>query len=234
MRIISPVLFMRWLLTVLCIFGSSSALLFALASYFNAVTLVINSLTMAIIAAGFCFSFLLALIFYQSLMARFFPLKKGPIAVASRMENRYHYRKLTYLFFWEILMYANLIPVPMRALFYRFLGAKIGIGTYPSGILIDPDFTTLGNHCVIGFHSKLIPHIITGEKLEHQPIHIGHHVTIGVSALLYGGVTVEDGGLILAHAVVLPNTHIRKNEVWGGVPAKKIGESTHALTTGSS
>jgi hypothetical protein len=50
---------------------------------------------------------------------------------------------------------------------------------------------------------------------------IGNDVWIGDGAFLVGGVTIADGALVLAHAVVTKN--VPPYAIVGGVPAKIIG-----------
>lgn len=55
-----------------------------------------------------------------------------------------------------------------------------------------------------------------------KDIIVGNNVWIGFGAQIMSGVTIEDGAIIAAGAVVTKN--IKKNEVVGGIPARKIKE----------
>ena len=55
---------------------------------------------------------------------------------------------------------------------------------------------------------------------DFKPIHVGHHCWIGTGAIVLQGVTIGDGAVVAAGAVVTKN--IPPYEVWGGVPAKFI------------
>jgi carbonic anhydrase/acetyltransferase-like protein (isoleucine patch superfamily) len=52
---------------------------------------------------------------------------------------------------------------------------------------------------------------------------------VGIRATLLNGVLVESGAFVAAGALVLPDTLVPSGEMWGGMPAKKIGSLTPAL-----
>lgn len=55
-----------------------------------------------------------------------------------------------------------------------------------------------------------------------SPIQIGDDVWIGVQAVILAGVTIGDGAIVAAGAVVHEN--VKPYAIVGGVPAKVIGE----------
>jgi serine acetyltransferase len=57
-----------------------------------------------------------------------------------------------------------------------------------------------------------------------EPIEIADNVWIGANAVILRGVSIGQGAVVAAGAVVTKS--ILPNEIWGGVPAKKIGERT--------
>ena len=54
------------------------------------------------------------------------------------------------------------------------------------------------------------------------PVKIGDGATIGMRAVIMGGVTVGAKAKVLANSFVLPNTTIPDGESWAGIPAQKI------------
>jgi len=64
--------------------------------------------------------------------------------------------------------------------------------------------------------------LIGFQKAEIAPIVIGKDVWIGFNVVVLKGVTIGDGAIVAAGAVVTKS--IPSYEIWGGVPAKKIGE----------
>ena len=177
----------------------------------------------AVIFSTYFFSTLLGAYY---ILIKALPIPKGPIPDDSKAEWIYHLHILFFFLFFHPFILSGLVPVPMRRKMYQTLGAKIGYNTYPAGTILDPQFVTMGDFCVVGLKSLICPHILLVGQMSHEPIVIGNKVTIAVGATIYGGTTIGDGALVLPHSVVNPNTKIGSNEVWGGVPAKKIKDRT--------
>ncbi|MBL7669711.1 MAG: hypothetical protein JNM39_04440 [Bdellovibrionaceae bacterium] len=173
-------------------------------------------------------SFILANLTIARALIEVFPFPTGEILPNSRTEQIYN----IYLFqtFWVItpLNRCGLIPVPMSALFYRYLGAKIDRGTYTAGIILDPHFVTIGSGSLLGLGSVLVPHVIEGEGLSHEKIYIGNQVTVGAHSIIMAGVTVGDRAIVAMNSVVTKGTRIGDGEVWGGTPARLL--KTNSLT----
>lgn len=64
--------------------------------------------------------------------------------------------------------------------------------------------------------------LIGPQPSEKAPIVIEEGVWLGVNVIVLKGVTIGSGAVIGAGAVV--TCSVPANEIWGGVPAKKIGE----------
>ncbi len=88
----------------------------------------------------------------------------------------------------------------------------------------------IGNNSLIGSGSRFIDHdhgiefgqLIGKQLCPEKNILIGEDVWIGCNVIILKGVVIGDGAVIAAGAVV--NKSVPSNEVWGGVPAKKIGQ----------
>lgn len=89
---------------------------------------------------------------------------------------------------------------------------------------------SIGNDCLIAPFVYIVDsnhRIELGKNINQQgnetsPIIIGNDVWIASSVTILKGVKIGDGAVVAANSVV--NNVIRKNEIWGGSPAKKIGE----------
>jgi acetyltransferase-like isoleucine patch superfamily enzyme len=85
---------------------------------------------------------------------------------------------------------------------------------------------TIGNGVFIG-QQVLIrdsdDHQLNQNNNVTKPIHIGNHVWIGMRATILKGVTIGDGAVIAAGAVVICD--VPANSLVGGVPAKIIREN---------
>lgn len=138
----------------------------------------------------------------------------------------------------------------LRKWFYQLLGAKFGKNCFPCRrveILL-PMGLKLEDRVAIGWFAELdargglyIGHdtnvsshvkMITGSHdiddveftADFKPINVGHHCWIGTGAIILQGVTIGNGSVVAAGAVVTKD--IPDNEVWGGVPAKFIKKRT--------
>src|SRR5207302_435303 len=126
------------------------------------------------------------------------PLPEGEIDEDSREEFIFHLHLSFYLILFVPIMHSQLLPVPLRRLFYLALGARLGRDTYPAGILFDLPFLIIGENTTIGYQAVLCPHLITEKRLSYAKIRIGNNATIGVGAVIYGGAVVGDGAIISA------------------------------------
>ena len=64
--------------------------------------------------------------------------------------------------------------------------------------------------------------LINRQTNETAPIRVGNDVWIASNVTILKGVQIADGAVIAANSVV--NCDIGAYEIWGGSPAKKIGE----------
>jgi acetyltransferase-like isoleucine patch superfamily enzyme len=93
---------------------------------------------------------------------------------------------------------------------------------------------TLGESCLIAAGVRFVDHdhLIEGSGQlppgsgRTEPIYIADNVWIGANAVVLRGVSIGQGAVVAAGAVVTKN--IPPNEIWGGVPARKIGERKDA------
>ncbi len=156
------------------------------------------------------------------LFLKYFPLSSGVIKHNSKEQTIYHIYILQYLMFLYPLTFNKAIPTPIRRSLFIFLGAQLGENTYTSGVIFDPTLVTVGSNSILGFNSLIIPHEIEANHLAHYPIQIGNNVTVGANAIIHSGCIIYDGAIIASGAVLAKGSVVGADEVWGGVPAKKI------------
>lgn len=165
--------------------------------------------------------YLYAFAIYRLFLAAL-PLQEGDIAEDSQAEFTAQINILFYLILFNSLIRTHFLPVPLLRLVYLALGARLGRNTYSAGVILDPPLTHIGDNCIIGHDAVLFSHAIEGKRLSLAAIRIGDNVTIGATAVLMSGVTIDDGAIVSAGAVVIKGTHIGPQEVWGGIPAKLL------------
>jgi acetyltransferase-like isoleucine patch superfamily enzyme len=133
----------------------------------------------------------------------------------------YIHNGLTYVVRFTFLEFIT--PTPFNIFFFRMMGMKIGEGTLiNSSHLSDPSLIELGRKVTLGGSVTIVAHYGQGGFLVLAPVKIGDKATIGLRAILMGGVTIGEGAKILPNSVVLPKTQVPAGETWGGVPARKI------------
>ena len=148
-----------------------------------------------------------------------------------------------------IILILSFIPIgAFRLMIVKLSGVVIGKNTRINmGVrLYDPNNIVIGEDCVVGEgvvldgRDKLIigdhvdiasevmiynsQHDINSDKFEavSSPVAVGDYVFIGPRAILLPGVTVGEGAVIAAGAVVTKD--VEPYTIVGGVPAKPIGE----------
>lgn len=168
------------------------------------------------------FIFFWVSIVIHRLFLAIWPLKPGDIGRNSTQEFVYHVYVLFYLLIFYPVIRSGIPPAPLSRMIYQALGARLGSNTYSQGIIHDPIFVEIGANSTVGQSALVIPHQIEGDLLAHMPITIGSHVTIGANAVILPGVRIGDNAMVATGAVVTKGTVIGENEVWGGVPAKRI------------
>jgi acetyltransferase-like isoleucine patch superfamily enzyme len=90
---------------------------------------------------------------------------------------------------------------------------------------------TIGNNTIIGansylltnnhrFESRDIP--IRDQGYECKPLAVGNDVWIGANCVIMPGIEIGRGAIIGAGSVV--TKPVGAHEIWGGIPARKIGD----------
>ena len=103
-------------------------------------------------------------------------------------------------------------PEEIREIFSKLTGKPVNdtLGIFPPFLGHNVVLATL-NHCMIPEQRA---------NLEPAPIHIGKNVWIGANAMVLPGVTIGDGAVIAAGAIVTKD--VPPFTVVGGSPAKVI------------
>lgn len=204
-----------FLFAIILILGISTTLILLgeapLGDYRGVVTLLL----------GMIIIYLYAFMVYRVFLY-FIPIQEGGVIQGSRAEFVAQVNILFYLILFNSLIRTHFIPVPIMRLVYQALGARLGDNTYSAGVLLDPPLTEMGDNCIIGHDAALFCHAIEGQNFALYKIKIGNNVTVGAMAMIMAGVVIEDGAIVSAGSVVTKNTLIKANEVWAGVPAKRI------------
>ncbi len=120
-------------------------------------------------------------------------------------------------------------PSPFNQFFYRNMGMKVGKYVEINTTNIsDAAYITLEDRVIIGGSATLLAHYAVGGYLVISPVVIRKNATIGLRAIVMGGVEIGEGAKILPNSVVLPKTKIPAGETWGGIPAVKLNTKLQA------
>jgi len=108
------------------------------------------------------------------------------------------------------------------------IGARTTVGYHT--FIFASENITIGHDCLIAPFVYLVDSdhsIAKGTNINQQPnntaaITIGNDVWIASNVTVLKGTTIGDGAVIAANSVVKGD--VGENEIWGGSPAKKIGD----------
>ncbi|TPQ29623.1 acyltransferase [Methylomonas koyamae] len=154
------------------------------------------------------------------LMMVFKPFSPGEYAMDDRLFTYWKLFTVIYEFGkGALLPFTTVFAKPLVA---KLFGATIGRDIALGGHLVDPQLIQIGDEAVIGHDSVITAHTINSGTIVLKPVIIGARATIGVHAVLMSGVNVGEGAIVAAGSVVPPDTSIPANELWGGIPVKKI------------
>jgi acetyltransferase-like isoleucine patch superfamily enzyme len=113
---------------------------------------------------------------------------------------------------------------PSMPFLIPFMGAKVGKGFIFTGKIFNADLLEAGSNVLVGEDAFLTCHLQYENKFILGKIRIGNDVVIGLRSVIMPNVEICDGAIVATGAVVTMGTNIPPNEVWGGIPAKKISE----------
>ena len=170
-----------------------------------------------------CLIFLLSYGVFSGLMVRLMlklhPLRLGEYEMSG---PNFTYWKLVIM----ICEMGRFALVPFTTLFLKpvvamLFGAKVGANAALAGALYDPFMVSIGNNTVLGAGSLVCGNMTTSGKLLLDRVSIGHDVTVGVNVVIFPGVEIGDGAILITGAVVQKGTRIPAGETWRGNPARK-------------
>ena len=153
---------------------------------------------------------------------KIFPLKEGVFPLEDKNMTFWKLQAFFYIFNLGLFINAGILPINLRRLFYLLLGAELGKRVMVGGKILEPLLVKIGDFTQIGEDALITSHTVEKGRVTLGKIRIGKNVTVGVKAVILPGVVIEDGSIIAAGSVVAKGTRIPANEVWGGIPARKI------------
>lgn len=112
----------------------------------------------------------------------------------------------------------------LRYLYFRGMGAKIGLTFYtaPRALIPEPWGIRAGLQVCIGGGAVVSCHKVEASVLTTSPVELEDNVTIGARAIIHAGVKIGKAAVVGANSVVFPGTVIPPGEIWAGNPARCI------------
>jgi len=107
--------------------------------------------------------------------------------------------------------------------YHTLLGMAVGKNVGFGIIEVDPflpELITVGDNSTIGWGTSILTHEYTPRKVRVGRVDIGKNVLVGAFCVIRSGVIIGDNSAVAMNSLV--NKDIPPNELWGGVPAKRI------------
>lgn len=171
------------------------------------------------LAAGvgyFIFGF--SLMFISALLRGVFRLdmREGEYPLASLGMLRWYVSNALQFIVWSVFG-DFLLMTPFAALFYRLMGAKLGLNVQiNSKFCADLALLEIGDNAVIGGHATVIAHSLESRGLILKRVRIGRSAIIGLNAIVLPGVEVGDRAVVGAGVFVPKDTKIAAETVYLG------------------
>jgi non-ribosomal peptide synthetase-like protein len=132
--------------------------------------------------------------------------------------------------YWKMSLqsrYASLLNgTPFKPLVWRLLGVRIGSRVFDDGCgIIERTLVTVGSRCALNAGTTLQSHSQEDGMFKSDRIVVGDDVTLGVSAFVHYGVTVEDGAVVGADSFVMKGTTLTRGSLWAGNPAEEARDA---------
>lgn len=146
-------------------------------------------------------------------------LKEGEYPLASLGVLKWYISNALQFLVWSVFG-DFLLLTPFAALFYRLMGAKLGLNVQiNSKYCADLSLLEIGDHAVIGGHATVIAHSFEARGLILKRVRIGRQAIIGLNAILLPGAEVGERAVVGAGVFVPKDTRIPPGSTYLGKSA---------------
>ena len=143
-------------------------------------------------------------------------LQEGEYPLASLGMLRWYISNALQFLVWSICG-DFLLMTPFAALFYRLMGAKLGLNVQiNSKCCADLSLLEIGDHAVIGGHATVIAHSFESRGLILKRVRIGRGAIIGLNAIVLPGADIGERAVIGAGVFVPKDARIQPGTVYLG------------------
>jgi serine acetyltransferase len=173
---------------------------------------------------GDAFICIILLILFSALTVRmlisFWPFTAESFDMLSK--KAFYWKAITSITEIGGMYFLPFVPLFMTPLFYSLFGARIGKNSEIAGRLIELPLITIREYVFIGRNAIITAHAITHNNILLKPVVISRNVTIGLGAIIMPGVEIGENSVVAPGSVVTIDKKIPPNELWAGIPAKKV------------
>lgn len=172
--------------------------------------------------AGYFFSGAMLMLLVSLIRVTFrLQLKEGEFDASSPEIFKWLFVNLFFLAV-KVAFMDFILLTPYCALFYRFMGAKIGRDVMINSKNVhDISLLEIGDNAVIGGNATVIAHSFERGGLKLKKVKIGKNAIIGLNAVVLPGVEIGDNAVIAAGAVVPKDTQVPANTTFLGARDEK-------------
>ena len=151
-------------------------------------------------------------------------LKEGEYPLASLGMLRWYISSALQFIVWSVFG-DFLLMTPFAALFYRLMGAKLGLNVQiNSKFCADLSLLDIGDNAVIGGHATVIAHSLEARGLILKQVRIGRNAIMGLNAIVLPGADIGDRAVVGAGVFVPKDTKVPPGTVYLG-PTRAEGLS---------
>lgn len=100
-------------------------------------------------------------------------------------------------------------------------GVCLGYGAQPD--VLFPQDITLEDDVTVGYNTTVLCHGYLRDRYERGPVVVREGAAVGADCTILAGVTIGAGAVVAARSLV--NRHVPAGELWGGVPARRLGSA---------
>ncbi|MDQ0030397.1 Pls/PosA family non-ribosomal peptide synthetase [Arthrobacter bambusae] len=112
---------------------------------------------------------------------------------------------------------------PFKAVIWRILGARMGKKVFDDGCgLPEKTLVTIGDYCTLNAYAVAQCHSMEDGTFKLDAVNIGAGCTLGVSAFVHYGTTMNEGSVLEADSFLMKGEDVPAHSVFGGNPAREL------------
>ena len=124
---------------------------------------------------------------------------------------------------WKLLAMPAFNGTPFKPLIWRMLGVKVGKRLYDAGAnLPEKTLVAIGDDCAFNEGTTIQGHSMEDGAFKSDHIVIGNRCSLGVDSWVNYGVTMHDGSVLGADALLMKGEDVPEDATYTGNPAREV------------